>query len=727
MGTIEKLVGRENYQSWKFAVKNYLEHEELWNEIEPMSGYVSDSKKNTKARSKIILLIDPVNYVHVQEASTAKQVWTKLEKVFDDSGLSRKVGLLRDLITTTLDNCSSVEDYVSKVMTTAHKLRNINFVVGDEWLGTLLLAGLPDYYKPMIMALESSGVSITADYVKTKLLQEVKVSDSVAYYAKSSNKSMPKLCKNSQEKKQSKGPRCFVCNKYGHIRKDCYFKDKKKSFNSKSDNPKNVYYAAFPVAAELHENCWYVDSGASLHMCRDKKWMYNVSPSTINNIKVADNKTVAVKGSGNVDFQIKDSDGIIRKIQVRNVLYVPSLTTNLLSVNQMVNNGCDVRFEKDGCKVYQNKKLILTARHCNNMYLLNNVTEAPALLSAVDESDINLWHQRMGHLNFTDLQKITECTEGIKLSKTGNQICTTCLEGKMSRQSFKNIGTRASELLQLIHSDLCGPMETSSIGGAKYYITFIDDYSRRVFVYFLKNKSEALDKFKEFKSFVENETDKNIKILRTDNGKEYLNKEFNSFLMKSGIQHQTTNPYTPEQNDLAERMNRTLVERAKCLILNSKLQKSFWAEAVYTAAYIINRSPTKALKYRTPYEMWTGKKPNINNMRIFGCPVMVHLPKAKRQKWDSKAVKMIFVGYCDYTKGYRLYDENKKQIYKSRDVVFLEHAIKNNCVIMPLTTLQQQESEESDTYSDASEDDQMLDATSEEIKIESDTSEYIPD
>lgn len=115
-------------------MKNYLEHEELWQEVEPDPGYVSDSKKNTKAKSKIILLVDQVNYVHVQEATTAKQIWTKLEKVFDDSGLSRKVGLLRDLITTNLDNCSSVEEYINKVMSTAHKLRNINFVVGDEWM-----------------------------------------------------------------------------------------------------------------------------------------------------------------------------------------------------------------------------------------------------------------------------------------------------------------------------------------------------------------------------------------------------------------------------------------------------------------------------------------------------------------------------------------------------------------------------------------------------------------
>lgn len=230
----------------------------------------------------------------------------------------------------------------------------------------------------------------------------------------------------------------------------------------------------------------------------------------------------------------------------------------------------------------------------------------------------------------------------------------------MSRQPFKNTGTRASELLQLIHSDLCGPMETSSIGGARYYVTFIDDYSRKVSVYFMKSKSETLEKFKEFKNLVENETNKKIKTLRKDNGKEYVNNDFKLFLCKSGIQHQTSNPYTPQQNGMAERMNRTLVERARCLILNSRLQKIFWTEGVSIAAYITNRSPTKALDYKTPYELWIGKRPNLNNMKIFGCHAMVHVPKESRRKWDSKATKMILVGYCEYTKGYRLYDESKK-------------------------------------------------------------------
>ncbi|CAG4913463.1 unnamed protein product [Colias eurytheme] len=171
LALIEKLTGRDNYATWRFAVQTYLQHEELWDCI--VDDQTLDKRKDTKARSKIILLVDPVNYVHIQEAKTAKEVWENLSRVFDDSGLTRRVGLLRDLCNTTLEGCPNVEEYVSKIMTTAHKLRNIGFQVDDEWLGTMLLSGLPETYKPMIIAIESSGMKISSDSVKSKLLQDV--------------------------------------------------------------------------------------------------------------------------------------------------------------------------------------------------------------------------------------------------------------------------------------------------------------------------------------------------------------------------------------------------------------------------------------------------------------------------------------------------------------------------------------------------------------------------
>ncbi|KAL0880051.1 hypothetical protein ABMA27_002544 [Loxostege sticticalis] len=511
LALIEKLTGRDNYATWRFAVKTFLEHEELWDCVEPSDpSQEIDKKRDTKARSKIILLVDPVNYFHIQESSTSKEVWNNLSRAFDDSGLTRRVGLLLDLCNTTLAECSNVEEYVSKIMTTAHKLRNIGFHVDDEWLGTLLLSGLPESYKPMIIAIESSGMKISSDSIKSKILQDVKQNESDLTAFASSQKF------HNKNKSFSKGPRCYTCNKYGHKRK--YQKNKESKQNQSS-------YAAVFIASSGYSDDWYIDSGASVHMTKHKNLFIEETTPDIKTIKVANNKSLPVQSSG----------------------------------------------------------------------------------------------------------KISLCVDNER---------------------------------------------------AQYFVTFLDDYSKKIFVYILHNKSEVLEKFIEFKKLVENQLSRTIKVLRTDNG--------------------------------------TLIERAKCMMLNAKLPKVYWAEAIHTAAYIINRSPTKC--YKTPEEMWTGQKPNVSHMRTFGYEAMVHLPKEKRKKLDSKSQKLIFIGYCENTKGYRFLLPNSRKAIKSRDAIFLESTVKRDYVPIELTTnecsIQNKDCEE------LSSDDSFNTVT--ENKSQSD-SEYFPD
>lgn len=318
-------------------------------------------------------------------------------------------------------------------------------------------------------------------------------------------------------------------------------------------------------------------------------------------------------------------------IMVDNVLYVPELATNLLSVSQIIMNGCQVQFDKEGCRIFNKlNKQVAAAKLTNNMYRLNTHSGL-ACMSATNNNDGYLWHQRMAHLNFDDLDKLSEST-GVKIENKDKVLCISCLEGKQYRNPFPSKGSRAKGLLELIHSDVCGPMEVQSLGGAYYFVTFIDDFSRKVFVCPIKHRSDVFNKFKEFKTMVERQLNLTIKCLRIDNGREYLSNEFTSLLTKCGIIHQSSTPYTPQQNGLAERMNRTLLERARCMLLNAKLQKQYWAEAVSCAAYITNRCPTRALSFLTPEEIWTGKKPNISHLKIFGCEAMVHKPKEKVKK-----------------------------------------------------------------------------------------------
>lgn len=418
----------------------------------------------------------------------------------------------------------------------------------------------------------------------------------------------------------------------------------------------------------LH-GAWITGTYHSL-VCRSD-WMYDKQPPPIQKIMVANSEAVSVQSMGNVNIQTELNRNECQ-IQVRKVLFIPELSANLLSVSQLTKSGCKVEFTDTGCNIYNvNKNLVATAKLTNNMYKLNTVTGNA--YAVINKSDLTTWHKRMGHLNMADVKRLELCAEGISISnKENNTICIPCCEAKQTRLPFPSSGSRANALLEIIHTDLCGPMETLSAGGGKYFITFIDDYSRKVYVYFLKNKLDIKSVFEKFKVEVENELGKKIKILRSDNGKEFCNKELSNFLAASGIKHQTSTPYTPEQNGLAERMNRTLVERAKCMLFEAKLQKSFWAEAVATAAYVINRSPSRVLAEVTPYEKWTGKKPNISHLKIFGSKAMVHVPKQNRLKWDRKSKPLVFVGYCENTKGYRFFDPVYRKIVVSRDVTFIE-------------------------------------------------------
>jgi len=197
----------------------------------------------------------------------------------------------------------------------------------------------------------------------------------------------------------------------------------------------------------------------------------------------------------------------------------------------------------------------------------------------------------------------TQAVSGLTLKE--NQTisdCKVCIAQNLSNLPFTPRIHRSQQRLDIIYSDFCGPMRTTSIGGTRYFMTLINDYSRWCQVYFLKSKDEAPSKFLEFKRLVENQTGFRIKVFHTDNGREFCN-SMDRALKESGIQRRLTIPYTPEQNGIAERKNRTLIETARCLLGQSGLPTSFWAKAVNTANYIRNRYITKALNGHTPYEL----------------------------------------------------------------------------------------------------------------------------
>ena len=268
-----------------------------------------------------------------------------------------------------------------------------------------------------------------------------------------------------------------------------------------------------------------------------------------------------------------------------------------------------------------------------------------------------------------------ESLQGIDNEKmTELSFCEGCLAGKMCREPFPTVGEIGStRKLQLVHSNVCGPMQTQSIGGAKYIVTFIDDYTRCGAVYFMKHKSEVLDKFKEFEAKTTNAAGRAIGTLLTDNGGEYLSSAFQNYLKEKGIRHELTMPHAPQQNGVSERMNRTLVGSARSMIAHAGLSNIFLAEAISVASYVRNRLPTTDLKEREiPYERWYGRKPDVSHFRVFGCMAYAHVPDCERRKLETKSKRMRFVGYGLTSKGYRLFDETNRKLCIRRDVEFNE-------------------------------------------------------
>lgn len=262
---------------------------------------------------------------------------------------------------------------------------------------------------------------------------------------------------------------------------------------------------------------------------------------------------------------------------------------------------------------------------------------------------------------------------GLPNIELSDRVCEGCVIGKQFHLPFPSISSwRANSPLQLVHTDICGPKEPYSFGGNKYYITFIDDFSRKVWVYFLKEKSAALAVFKQFKALVEIESNCKLCTLRSDRGGEYTSNAFQVFCRDNGIRHQLTTAYTPQRNRIAERKNRTILDMARTLLKEKNLPKQFWAEAVACSAYLLNRCPTKSVKYMTPQEAWSGHKPSVGHLKIFGCLAYAQIPESKRKKLDDRSQKCIFVGYSEESKAYKLYNPLTHKLVVSRDVIFDE-------------------------------------------------------
>lgn len=663
---------REEYSSWKFKMRNYLMHEELW---ETIDGYLQGdptpvdirNRNDKRALAKICLTLDGSAITHVRCVHTALEAWTNLQKAYEDKSMGRKLALERKLYRLNLQDYENMETYIDAVISTAQDLADIGKVIEDASVAAILLGGLTSKYEPLIMALENSNIAVSTEIVKGKLLNQMAKEEIIDGALRT--KYMGRYDK----------PRCYDCGVIGHKRPDCPLRrNKTKQDNKEKDSSS---FKALGITDNLKkEDLWYVDSGATKHMTSRKEW-FQILRSLTGKVTVADGNKINCGGIG--DILINTSTNIDT---ISDVVYVPNLNTNLLSVKQAVDKGLVVLFDKNNCTFYKSDTFsftgdpVMRGSSCGGLYALDCTVALPDLAYDV-HSDLSgtssrymLWHRRLGHLCRIGMNRMKKSHAGIDFTEIDKTKCIACVKGKQSRKPFKNhADTRATSVLELVHSDLCGPMSETSFQGNRYALIFVDDFSRMISVYFISSKSEVKETFCTFQALVERQTNAKIKSIRTDNGSEFVNRELELHLSSVGIEHQTTVPYSPQQNGVAERTNRSIVEKARSMLSGCSLPKGYWEDAFKTSVYLKNRSPHRALDHQTPFEKWHGYKSDLSHLRIFGCRALIHIPSCHRKKLDVKAEEAIFVGYTEDPNGYYFRDARyPRRIIKSRDVTFFE-------------------------------------------------------
>jgi hypothetical protein len=257
-------------------------------------------------------------------------------------------------------------------------------------------------------------------------------------------------------------------------------------------------------------------------------------------------------------------------------------------------------------------------------------------------------------------------------SSEHHELCKGCILGKYTKTAFPSSDNRAAGILDLIHSDVCGPMSLTSLTRSLYYVVFIDDFSRKSWIFFMKTKGQVFSRFQEFKALVENQTRKKIRVLRSDNGGEYTSKEFMDFYVGEGIRREFIVPYNPQHNGVTERKNRAIVGAVRAMLHDQGMPLFLWAEACYTIVYLQNRSPHSVVGSMTPEEAFSRKKPEVGHFQIFGCITYSYVPSEKRTKLEPMAERGIFVGYNETSKAFRIYLPSLRKTVLRRDVRFEE-------------------------------------------------------
>ncbi|KAI5116502.1 hypothetical protein M0805_000604 [Coniferiporia weirii] len=664
------------------------------------------NKLNWQMAGVLMLMVEQDQRVYFTTKTVASTMWKNLKDAHLQQKLMHRFNVLEHLLSMHFeDGKESYSQFAACIMVAKQEITDLcdaTFTL-DKFDSELMCATTAFEWKDLVVALtleEASTHTTSAD---------------IANHATTS----PSSGSGSASKKKGDRPKitCYYCGKEGHGDRSCLLKKedsdrhkKQVSGEAKAASTAHTEPASAPATASTAVDAqvihfagnasthdfsnphtplisdasadWITDTGATCYMMPHRHWFFSYS-SQRTPVKLTNNSVIYSAGIGSVRFQSVVNGKLGRLLEFEHVLHVPELHNNLLSVlflTQMKDYIVTIQWDK--MLFCRSGSVLFTATVTSSYSGILDGSVVPntefACLSSTCPFDYTLWHHRFAHLNHSSVKKLIQgkLVDGIQLDSTAtpDPICEPCIVGKQTRADVpKSVSSHRSNLLELVHTDVHGPLPVHSCEGHyQYWITFICDASQWWSLIPLQKKSDAFAAFKQFKAYAENQMGWKIKVIRDDKGGEYMSKEWENLCIDEGIKQEHTLRAEPHQNGVAECANRSISQSITAMLSEVCLPSHFWMDAVAAYVHVRNRSPTSVVKDATPFEMWHKKRPDVSHFRVFGCTAYVHIKSDQRKQLQSHTMKCVFIGYPADFKGWKFWNPDTKRTIVSNSVVFDE-------------------------------------------------------
>ena len=706
---IDKLRGTANFHTWRSMSITFLDIMGVWDVVNGKTTKPAGLSTQTKwmqssqrAKGFLLLNVDKGLMPLVSSAADATTAWKRLEEKFDRKTTTTLHSLMKTILTLRCSNKREIASHIeqfdelwdrllqrtSEATTSSTTSSTTTTTTTASASSTATASTSPpsstitETLESLLLPLASSPIAKGAFFITSlpttldNVIDNLTTKDTVTYtdicnklldlYPTASQTQCDNTAFLSTSGRQDRrkgrsdqardGKICGYCKSkgfrgMGHLESECRTKKREKGGTAATAQAANTDQKAyrryaFPTTdSRFPPGAWILDSGASVHMTDNLSLLEDVQP-TESSVTIGNGKEVLASAIGTATINAQLSNGTLNRITLCDTLYIPELRFSLISWRKMAEAGAEKIGDVTGTKIYKDGNLALETIPHGGLEIVRAKKETTAIT-------VMQLHRQLAHLPPSAFSSLKGCMDDIPeggIPKVeGNFACEACIKAKFVRTIPKVRTTKAQNVFETVHTDICGPFSHETPTGNRYFISFIDEFSHYSLVRFLRTRDEAPKILMELIQLVERQYDVKVKKIQCDNAGEFSSTKFKEQLSTLGIQQKFSIAYIHETNGTAERFNRTICGSARALLFDSHLPSTLWAEAVAHATFTKNRIPHASLTGTTPYTIVTKRSPSLTGFQPFGTAVYVYIPEERRHiagKLLPRSEAAFLVGYA---------------------------------------------------------------------------------